>query len=192
LAKPASIERWSPVGLSGILSVIALSVSIGSLGVTVWATRISKKSLKRARDVQDRSDRREFEGIRSEILNQVSDSRAVLDKTRVEIGTLRAEFDAEPTAVQASMASYTTLFSEYLPNIERAVHQCDSLWSEVSAWNNDKSDAELMRARALLYRSLKDDESAHESGVYMVNVFKTKLELARRLRSTRGAGQTQD
>ena len=161
------------------LSIVALVVSIGSLVVTAWATQLSKRSLHHAIDVQGRSDQREFERVRSELLNQISDSRSVLDKTRIEIRTLQANFQAEPPAVQAPMASYVVLFTKYLPDIEQAIRQCDELWNDVSSWSEEKSHAELMQARATLYRCLKDDEIAQESGVYLVNVFKTKLELTK-------------
>jgi hypothetical protein len=165
--------------LPTVLSTIALVVAIGSFFVTVWATTISKRSLQHAMDVQVRSDQKEFERVRAELLNQLSDSRAVLDKTRIEIGTLQATFQAEPSAVQGLMRNYLQLFTDYLPKVEQAIHQCDDLWKDVSGWSNETSHAELMQARAVLYRSLKDDEVVQASGVYAVNVFRTKLELAK-------------
>jgi hypothetical protein len=159
---------------------MALVVSIGSLAIAIWATRISKTSLDHAVSVQQESDKREFERSRADLLNQVSDSRAILDKTRIEIGTLRADFQVEPQTVQAAMANYTTLFSDYLPKIEETIRQCDQLWESISAWGADKGYADLMQARAALYRSLKDDELAKESGIYLVGTFRTKLESARK------------
>ena len=162
-----------------MISIVALIISIGSLAVTLWATRISKRSLDHAINVQERSDLKEFERARADLLNQISDSRAILDKTRIEIGTLQANFQAEPVAVQALMANYTGLFSQYLPRVEQAIRQCDELWTDVSGWSTDKGHTDLMQARAVLYRSLMDDEIVQDSAIYMVNVFKVKLELAK-------------
>jgi hypothetical protein len=167
------------VDLPTTLSIIALVIAIGSWIVTIWATQISKKSLQHAIDVQRRSDQREFERIRTELMNQISDSRSILDKTRIEIGTLQANFQAEPPSIQTVMRNYVSLFIEYLPNIERAIQQWDELWNDVSGWSEGKNHVELMQARAVLYRSLKDDEVVQESAVYMIGVFKEKLELAR-------------
>jgi hypothetical protein len=165
--------------LSTMISIVALIISLGGLAVTLWATRISKRSLEHAIGVQKRSDLKEFERVHAELLNQISDSRAILDKTRIEIGTLQANFHAEPVAVKALLANFTGLFSEYLPKVEQAIRQCDELWTDVSGWSSDKAHADLMRARAVLYRSLKDDETVREAGIYLVNSFKVKLELAR-------------
>jgi len=173
---------------STALSLAALVVSVGSLGVAVWANRISKKALAHSMRAQEEGDQREFDRIRAELLNQISDSRAVLERTRLEIGTLQANFRAEPPAVQSLMANYTGLFSEYLPSVERAITRCDQLWREVSEWGRSKSHTELMEARAVLYRSLQDDRSAQESGTYLVNEFTTKLELARRRHAATNAG----
>jgi len=174
-----------------MISIVALIISIGGLAVTLWATRISKRSLEHAINVQERSDLKEFERVRAELLNQISDSRAILDKTRIEIGTLQANFQAEPAAVQTLMANYTGLFSQYLPMVEQAIRQCDDLWTDVSGWSSDKGHADLMQARAVFYRSLKDDEVVQESGIYAVNVFKVKLELAKQqVRLTRSEGSS--
>jgi hypothetical protein len=165
--------------LPTVLSVVALVVSIGSVAVTVWATGISKRSHEHAINVQERSDQKEFERLRSELLNQISDSRSANEKSRIEIGTLQANFRAECPAVQALMVNYVVLFTEFLPKVEQATHQCDELWNHVSSWTNEKSHAELMQARATLYRSLKDDEVVQQSVAYTVSVFNTKLELAK-------------
>lgn len=167
------------MSLPTILSIVALVVAVGSFAVTVWATQISKRSLQHAIDVQGRSDQREFERLRTEIMNQISDSRSLLDKTRIEIVTLQANFQAESSALQSLMTNYLSLFTDYLPKVEQAIRQCDELWKDVSGWSNEKSHAELMQARAVLYRSLKDDEVVQDSGIYAVNFFKTKLELAK-------------
>lgn len=166
--------------LSTGLSIVALIVSVGSLGVTVWATRLSKKSLNHAIDVQEKGEEKEFERLRAELLMQIADSRRLLDKTRIEIGTIKADFDAEKQPVKVIMASYTNLFTEYLPKVEASIQQLDTLWKEISNWSKEKSHRELMDARAVLYRRLKDDEVVYDSGIYMVNVFKARMEAVKR------------
>jgi hypothetical protein len=165
--------------LPTMVSIVALGLSIGSLIVTIWATRISRRSLEHAIGVQERTEEKEFERLRTELLNQISDSRAILDKTRIEIGTLQANFQAEPQPIQVRMANYTSLFTEYLPKVSMSIQQLDALWADVLGWSKEKGHRELMEARAVLYRSIKDDETVQDSGIYMVNVFKAKLELAK-------------
>ena len=165
--------------ISIALSLIALAVSAGGLAVSLWATRISKRSLEHSQGVQKEAERREFDAVRADLLNQIADGRAVLDRTRIEIGTLRANFLAEPATVQALMVNFTGLFSEFLPKVELGIRQADELWAQVAQWDSTKSHKELMDAIAVLYRSLQDDKAAQESGMYLVNRFTVHLESAR-------------
>jgi len=148
------------------ISLFALLMSGGSLWVTIWATRLSKISLNHAIEVQEKVEEKEFERMRADLLMQVADSRRLLDKTRIEIGTLKADFDAEPQPVQVMMRNYTNLFTDYPPRVEASIQQLDILWKEVSAWSKEKSQRELMDAKAVLYRSLKDDEVVYDSGIF--------------------------
>ncbi len=162
-----------------VISIIAVLISVGSFSVTIWATRIGKRSLDHAIGAQERIEEKEFERFRAELLMQIADNRRILDRTRIEIGTIKANFDAEPQPVQVLMRNYTKLFTEYLPNVEASIQQLDALWERVSGWSSDKSHKELMDAKAILYRSLKDDEVVYDSGIYMVNEFKARLEMVK-------------
>lgn len=161
------------------ISITAILISLGSFGVTIWAMRISKRSLDHAIEVQVGMEQKEFDHLRADLLMQIADSRRILDKTRIEIGTVKADFDVEPQPVQVMMSNYTNLFSQYLPKIEASIQQLDALWQEVSGWSSKKTHKDLMDTKALLYRSLKDDEVVYDSGIYMVNIFKAKLEMAK-------------
>lgn len=110
---------------------------------------------------------------------QISDSRRILEKTRIEIGTIKANFDAESQPVQVLMTNYTKLFTEYLPGVESNIKQLDALWRDVSGWTDEKDYKKLMEAKATLYHSSKDDEQVYESAIFCVKEFKTKLELAK-------------
>lgn len=167
--------------LPTFLSLLAVIISIAGFGVSVWATRISKRSHDHGTQVHQGNERREFDRVRSDLLAQISESRAVLDRARIEVGTLEAEFRGEPEPVQRLMASYTHLFSDYLPRIEVGIRQCDDLWRDVSTWDSTKSHAELMAARAVLHRSFQDEKIAHETAVYLVSRFTAKLEVARQI-----------
>ena len=165
------------------ISLIAVLISLGSFGVTIWATRLSKNSLNHAIAIQIAGEEKEFERLRADLLMQIADSRRLLDKTRIEIGTLKANFDVEPQPVQVLMTNYTNLFTDYLPKVEASIQQCDMLWKEVANWSREKSHRELMDAKAVLYRSLKDDEVVYDSGIYAVNVSTAKLDAAKQYAS---------
>jgi hypothetical protein len=173
---------------SVLIAVLAVAVSVGSFVVSIWATRISKRTLEYAAGVQRDAERREFERVRTDLLNQIADIRALLDLTRLEIRTLQANFSAEPPAVQALMGNFTGLFTEYLPKLETALRGAEECWLKVARWEETKTHKELMEAKAILYRSLQDDRSAHDSGMYLVTRFSIHLDEARqRVLSTQRA-----
>jgi hypothetical protein len=177
--KPGETGGFKFMDIATTISIGAVLVSLGSLSVTIWATRLSKRSLNHAKEIQEKAEEKEFERMRVELLMQIADDRRLLDKTRIKIGTLKVDFDAEPQPIQVIMRNYTSLFTNYLPRVESSINQLDILWKEVSGWSNEKSYRELMDAKAVLYRSLKDDEVVYDSGIYMVNEFKAQLEVAR-------------
>ena len=162
------------------ISVIAAIISIGSLSIAFWATRLSKKSLEHSIDIQQRSEKKEFENSKAELLMQISDNRRVLDKTRIEIGTLKAHFDVESQRVKAIMTNYTALFDSHLPQIEKLIQVLDARWKDVSEWTQEKSHKDLMEEKALLYSDLKDNEVIYESGDYLVRKFKNRLEMVKK------------
>lgn len=166
--------------ISIVIAVAALIVSVGSFGVTIWATRLSEKSLNHAIDIQAIGEEKEFQGLRTGLLMQIADSRRLLDKTRIEIGALKADFDIEKQSVKVIMAGYTSLFTDYLPKVESAIAQLDHLWKDVSSWTTEKSYSELMAAKAVLYRSLKDDELVYDSGIDLTNAFKARWEVVKK------------
>jgi hypothetical protein len=147
--------------------------------VTWWATRISKKSLDHSIEIQKRSDSKDFVAVKTEVLQRLSDDRSILEKTRIEIGALKADFEAEPQPVQTLMSRHTNLFTEYLPAIERSIRQLDELWDQTSKWGKEKDYSDLVHHKAFLYKCMKDDEIAGETGLYLVKEFKEKLRLAK-------------
>ena len=162
------------------ISLGALLVSVGSLSVTLWATRLSNKSLNHAIEIQQKNEEKEFERLRTDLLMQVADSRRLMDKTRIEIGTLKADFEAEPQPIKMLMANYANLFTYYFPKVEDSISRLDILSKDVSGWPNEKSYRELMNAKALLYQSLKQDEVVYDVAIYLINEFKAQLQVARK------------
>ena len=84
-----------------LLALIALVVSVCGFLVSIWSAVISHKALNHNRNSYEEQQRIAFERERSQLLEIFNDSRKLLDKTRIEIGALKAQFDAEPETVKA-------------------------------------------------------------------------------------------
>ena len=94
-----------------------------------------------------------FEKERSELLEVINTSRSILDKTRIEIGTLKAQFDSESARVQSLLVNYTDLLTEFLPRVEAGVIQATTLWNEVAEWSF-KTGINAMVAHQSRFRAL--------------------------------------
>lgn len=157
------------------ISVLALVVSGLSFAAAVWAAWISHRSLAHARAVHDEERRLSFERERSQLLEVINDSRLLLERTRIKIGTLKARFDAAPQPVKALLGSYTALFTDYLPRVEAGSRQCAMLWDEVATWSTDTGIHALVRHQAKFRALVNDDQIAHDQGLFLVGVFEEKM-----------------
>ena len=157
------------------VSILALVVSCLSFLAALWAACVSHRTLAHAREVHSENQSIVFERERSELLEVINTSRMLLENTRIRIGTLKARFDAAPQPVKALLANYTSLFSDYLPRIEAGSRQCHALWDEVAGWDDEKGIHALVHHQAKFRKLVGDDQIAHDSGIFMVEVFEEKM-----------------
>jgi hypothetical protein len=161
------------------IAVVALAISVLSFATSVWSAWVSDRTLTHTRKVYAQERRENFMRQRSELLEVINTSRSTLDRTRVEIGTLKAIFDAEPQPVRSLLSNYISLFSEYLPKIECGVRQASMLWEEVAEWDESTGTSALMHHEAKFRALLHENQMVYEHALYMINVFNEKLEQAR-------------
>ena len=163
---------------SAWISVLALAVSVLSFVAAIWAAWTSHRTLRQAERVRDEDRKITFERERSQLLEIINDSRSLLNKTRIHIGALKADFDAAPQSVRELMHNYTDLFDEYLPGIEAGVRQTTMLRNEVTSWNDDTGIPALVRNQAKFRALVHDDEVAHDQGFVLVAMFEKKFSAA--------------
>lgn len=158
--------------LSDLVAIFALVISFGSFYV-------SKRSLDLADAMQIATERKLVENERTELLRQISNSKAILNNARIEIGALQANFDIEPQDIKKRMNYYTNLFTEFRPSIENAIKQLEKDYAELTNWQGDVSYSDLMRTKAVFYENLKNFEISHEQAIQCVAIFKDRLSIAR-------------
>ena len=163
----------------------ALSVSGLSFLAALWATWVSHRAYKHSRATDERDQGLAFQRERAQLLDILNVSRGMLDTTRIEIGALKATFDAEPEPVKAMLVNYTTLFTEYLPTIEGALHRTNELWADIAKRDPNKDIDMLIQQQAILRSALHGDKVAHDQGLQMVATFREKLVSARQRATAR-------
>ena len=162
------------------IALAALGVSGLSLAAALWSAWTSHRAAEHARKTHEQERLESFERERSALLEDINTSRATLDRARMEIGALKAVFDAERQPVQALLYSYRSLFDEYLPKVEGGVRQASTLWDEVAAWEPSRSQGALIQHQAKFRALLHEDQMAYEHAVNLCNELRGKLEEARR------------
>lgn len=170
------MEGWET---STWIAIIALMVSVFGFVTSVWSAWVSHRGLAHTRDAYEQDRRESFERQRAVLLEVINTSRGTLDRTRVDIGTLKAIFDAEPEPVRALLSNYQSLFTEYLPRVQGGVNQAGALWDEVAEWDPRTGMSALIHHEARYRALLHDDQMVRDHALYMINVFKEKLQLAR-------------
>ena len=165
------------------LSNYALIISIVSLLTAAWSGWISHKALRHSEKTTEEDKRLQFVKEKAELLEIINTSRKILDRTRIEISTLKAEFDAEPDQIKQIMANYTNLFTEFLPAVTGGARQASTLWGEVFEWPEKNGMVALVHHQAKFRALLHEDQVANDSAVYCINVFKEKLLVAKEMHS---------
>ena len=173
-----NVPNW---GTSTWIAVVALIISVLSFATSAWSAWVSHRGLAHTRDAHEQERRDTFERQRLALLEVINISRSTLDRTRVEIGALKAIFDAEPQQVRALLSNYSKLFTEYLPKVEGGVRQAGALWDEVAEWDRSVGTSALIQHEARFRALLHGDQMIREHAEYMINVFNEKLEQARTL-----------
>ncbi len=164
-----------------LIALGAVVVSLIGFGVSYWATRLSKTSLDHAFEVHNYATQRDFGRDRAELLQQISEQRRRYEEIRIEIGTLKANFDAEKQPVQTLLENLgNSLFDILLPVIEKETEGLDTLWLEMSALeSSDHPNWDLLlKAKSTLYH-FDGSQTAYQSAKNMIAEFTEKLDLAR-------------
>ncbi len=161
-------------------------IAIGALGVSLISLHLSKRSLENSKTVTDASQAFRVAEAKSELLTILSESRSVLNRTRIDIGALKAIYDNEKQPVQILMQNYISLFTEYLPTVETALKQVEADWISVQSWTDEIGISDILRRKSDCQSDLKDHENCYEQAVYLIEEFRTVLARARQ--HSRGGG----
>jgi hypothetical protein len=158
---------------------LSLAISGLALVVSVLSFVVSKRSYDRAGRIHEQSQLDAGAQRKRELLVLMSDCRATLNSTRVDIGALKAVFDAEPQPVRALLKNFVGLFNDYLPNIERALASLDADRQAVANWAGNFPVVDLERQHARIYDDLKTFQFVGSNATSLIATFKEKLGLAR-------------
>ncbi len=157
---------------SDVIAIFALVISFGSL-------YINKIALDNAKEIQKDAEKKLIENEKINLLKQISDNKSILNKTRIEIGALRANFEIEPQPVKVIMRQFTNIFTESLPSIEDVISYLEDTYNNITNWRGEMSYSDILHTKASYHEDLKQFEISHEQAIQCIAIFKEKLKLAK-------------
>lgn len=153
---------------SDVIAVLALVISTASAFV-------SYKAFKHSVTAHHLEATLAFEKDKSELLMYVEQSRNLFSAAQREIENVHFVLAHEPQAVQRALASYSNLFTEFLPRLAGAECQASTLWQEIHAWR-DVSGRSAFAHHTPRYRaSLENDRLAHGSALKCVGELRSQI-----------------
>jgi len=162
----------------------SVAIAAVALIVSILSLVISKLSYDRAGRIHDQQQVNAALQAKVALLALMSDCAATLNATRVDIGALKAYYDAEPESVKSLLVNFVGLFTEYLPSIEHALAVVETDRRAVASWGGGIPIADLEREKARMYNDLKAFQFADKQAQSLLRTFKEKLDLARAARSS--------
>ncbi|WP_243286967.1 hypothetical protein [Geothrix terrae] len=145
-------------------SNFANGVAFSAFGIStiglIWtrrAAQTSHQALVHAQAEAAKSERLETEKKRFELLCAISNEKAQLMTTGLELGVLKANHDADSQAVKAMLKNFSQIF-DYLPQIESSISQLDQLYSEIVTLAPSDGPVGLLKLAAEKHRLSKETE----------------------------------
>jgi L-amino acid N-acyltransferase YncA len=166
--------KYSPT----LISIIALFVSLGGMGISLWSTFISKNSFEHTLMAQRRADDEDFEKLRLDVLMQIADLTEITRQYLIKVNTLKIKYDSEPLPVQDLMKNYTNIFTDYLPRVVFTLKSLDYAWKNVSSYSEKNDYKKLIHDKANLYLAWKANEALKPTVQSMIDEFDQKLKTA--------------
>ena len=154
--------------MSDYISALALIISSISLYLAIMSFRHSKATQKKA-------DQIFIDSEKNELLKMLSDNKSLLNKARIEIGALKADFEIESQPVKTIMNQYTNIFTTTLPMLEDAIYNLEELHNNIHNWKGNISHKDIIRHKAEYYEDMKGFEVTYEQAVACTTTFKEKL-----------------
>jgi hypothetical protein len=168
-------------------SWIAFSAFLFSLLSLLWtkkSVRISQKALNESTSNNQRVAESEIEQKRLELLKEICDEHEMLENALTDMGVLKANYDASPQMVKKLMRGQASIFTNYLPLLEKYKLQVEYRHEGALKWKSDNGVAELYRLLSEQYVATKNTKYSVTCNVSVVAEYKAKFEMANNYRPT--------
>ena len=169
---PSNTLLGEIMDIANVLSGLAVLISIGGL---IYA----KKSFSLSQSTQAQTNEMEIDIEKNELLKLISNNKKLLNKSSIELGVLKADFEAETQPVRMIMREQALIFTRTLPIINYSLDNLEKLRLKIQNWNGTLSHKDVMRYKSELYEQMKDHELNEEITTSQIKTFKEKLLQAR-------------
>lgn len=171
-------HRINKASIASAISILALLVSIGGLGISAWNITISKRSFNHALKVHQKNEDKSFEQLRLDFLIEVSDDLEVMNEYFIEIYKLKMKLNEEPQPIKDSMKNSLSKFNHYSTFVMLAIVKLNAEWKTAASYSNKDDYKKLIIDKAIFYRDFKTNIVLKESIQNSITEFSTNLQKA--------------
>lgn len=159
------------------VSILALVLSVISLGVSAWSAWVGSRALSHEKTAHFESRWIAFSAARSAFLVEIEDAKTRQEQVKQDIELCLASIASQDDALRLSFKEDAALLLANANRMAMGLRQAESLWSEVFEWNEKTGPSALAhhqpRFRALLAADLATADGAER----MVAAIQSRLAL---------------
>lgn len=165
----------------------AFSAFLFSLLSLIWArksVKISQAALNESTSNNLRVAESEIEQKRLELLKEISNEHEMIQRALVDMGMLKADYDACPELVKNLMGERASIFTNYMPLLENYKSEVEARHTGAITWKSESGVSQFYILLGEQDAAFKNTKFSIDCYAGVVSEFREKLELAQNYRAT--------
>ncbi len=166
----------SKINIAQAISILALIISMGGLGISAWNISISESLYTHKLKIYQKEEDKNFEQIKLKFLMEIADDLEDMYGYFIEIYKIRARFKDEPETVKDSMKSFLPEFNYYNNAVMLSLAKLNFEWESAISYSNKNYYQKLIIDKANFYKNFKTNIVLKKSIQNNINNFNKYLE----------------
>ena len=170
------LRKITEINIAKTVSILALLISIGGLGISSWNIVISKNSFNYKLKIYQKEEDKNFEQLKFEFLMEIADNLEIMYEYFIEIYKIRVRFKDEPESVKDSMKNFLPDFNQYSNVVMFSLVKLNLQREIAISYSNKNNYQKLIIDKANFYKDFKTNIVLKESIQNSINKFTKNLE----------------
>ena len=145
------LYKIKEMNIARAVSVLALLISVGGLGISAWNIIISKHSFNHAFKVHQKEEDKNFEQLKFDFLIQIADDLEIMNQYLIEIYKIQIQLNADPNSVKDSMKNSFSKLNRYTTIVIFSLAKLNLEWKTAVSYSNTDGSKKLIIDTATFY-----------------------------------------